>query len=239
MAELVLPASFVSKVSPAEINKLLHSSPKGFPADSLQGSLSYNSKNAYENFDITGLQTFYTKKIGISRITNTPAFLAQQDSFTRTTLLYDYISSLPVTYLADSLFYVNDTNRLSLPHHCTYAFSNENITSGECEGTKKVLIKKISANSFSLETETNAPSFLVLTQNYFHHWRVYTDGVPGKIIKTNLSFMGTAVPAGKHIVLFRFVPVNTITGMWIQLAVILSLLLAAFYKIFKSNKNKL
>lgn len=237
MAQLVLPASFVSKVSPKTINAIIHASPKGFPADSLQKSLSENSKDAFDNFDISGLSYFYNKKIGISRVTNSPAFLVQQDSFTRTNLLYNYVASLPVVYIADSILQLKDTSTLSQTVNCKYAFAEGLSITNLCS-SNKATVRKLSANRVEIETESGNPAFLVLSQNYYPDWKVAVDGVPGIIRKTNMSFMGTAIPAGKHTVTFRFVPSNTIKALWVQLIVIISLIFAALFSFYKRKRNK-
>lgn len=236
MALLVLPASFVSKTSPKTINAVIHASPKGFPTDSLQNSLATNSKDAFTNFDISGLNYFYNKKIGISRVTNSPAFLIQQDSFTQTQLLYDYVSSLPVVYIADSVLQLKDTGILNRTGNCNYAFSETTSSSNPC-GSNTAAVRKLAANRIDVETETERPAFLVLSQNYYHHWKVTIDREPGIIQKTNMSFMGAAIPAGKHTVTFRFLPANTIKALWIQLAVLLTLLLTGVFTFYKRKKK--
>ncbi|MEQ1676365.1 MAG: YfhO family protein [Chitinophagaceae bacterium] len=236
MAQLVLPASFVSKTSPKTINAVIHASPKGFPTDSLQNTLAANSKDAFTNFDISGLNYFYNKKIGISRVTNSPAFLIQQDSFTQTHLLYDYVSSLPVVYIADSVLQLKDTVILNSVSNCTYAFTDTRSSSKPC-GSNTTAVRKLASNRIEIETETERPAFLVLSQNYYHHWKVAIDGEPGIIQKTNMSFMGTAIPAGKHTVVFRFLPANTIKALWIQLAVLITLLIAGLFSFYKTKKN--
>jgi hypothetical protein len=238
MAQLVLPASFVSKVSPTAINRLIHSSPKGFPPDSLQKSLQQNSSDAFAVFNTIGLSYFYNKKIGISRITNSPAFLLQQDSFTKNSLLYNYVSSQPVVYIADSILPLKNISTVDSSGKCKFAFVDGFSFSGSCYENNIASVKNISANSFLIETQTLAPSFLVLSQNYYHHWTVSIDGLPGKIVKTNLSFMGTMVPQGKHTVLFEFIPANTIKALWLQLTVICILFITLITFGYRSIKSK-
>jgi hypothetical protein len=236
MAQLVLPATFVSKTSPKEINSLIHSSPRGFPTTNLQNSLSKNSEDAFSNFNTIGLSYFYNKKIGISPITNSPSFLLQQDKFIQTDILYQYVSALPVVYIADSVLPLKDTTLLKQIGICKYAFTDEEMkTIIHCNEKNKAIVKKISANRFEIEAETDEPAFLVLSQNYYHHWKVFTDGNPGKIYKTNISFMGTAIPPGKHTIVFKFDPVNTKRAMWVQLVIILTLIIAGIYSLIKKK----
>jgi hypothetical protein len=227
MAQLVLPASFVSKVSPKEINATIHASPKGYPVASLQYSLAENSKDAFDRFPINGLQYFYNKKPGISKVTNSPAFLAQMDQFH------------PVVYLADSVLPVKDTGRLLTAGSCNYAFTEQLVYNSSCRETDQAVIKKLSSSQFVIETTTADSAFLVLTQNYYPHWRVTIDGNKNDIIKTNISFMGVVVPAGKHTVAFRFEPVLIKNAVMVQLAIIFLLIIAGFITLFKHSKKQL
>ncbi len=237
MAQLVLPASFVSKVSPKEINQRIHASAPGFPVTGLQNTLAENSKDAFDNYNTTGLSYFYNKRIGISKVTNSPAFLEQEDTFIQTKLLYNYVASLPVAYFADSVHPMKDTILLGQPGGCLHAFNDMPLPGLSCTEKKSAIITKISANRFEIATETNSNALLVLTQNYYHYWQVSVDGEPGKITKVNMCFMGIIVPAGTHKVIFSFVPHNTIKALWVQLAVLLILLCSGLYFIIKRNRQ--
>ncbi|MBL7746818.1 MAG: YfhO family protein [Chitinophagaceae bacterium] len=236
MAQLVLPASFVSKISPKMVNKTIHSSPPGFPVTDLKKSLAENSTDAFSNFNISGLKYFYNKRIGISKVTNSPAFLVQQDKFLQTEKLFNMVSSLPVAYLASPVLTLKDTASLQVAiDSCRYAFTASSVSTDTCTQNDKVQIKRLSANNFVIETESKASTFLVLSQNYYHHWKVKIDDKPGVIYNTNISFMGTPIPPGRHTIVFQFVPTNTIRAMWIQLIVLIILLATGLFHI---NKRK-
>lgn len=238
MAQMVLPASFVSKVSPREINAILYESPKGFPADQLQRSLAENSKDAFVRFDVSGLQYFYNKKPGISKVTNSPAFLTQQDQFIQTELLYNYVAGKPIVYLADTVLGLSDTSRLLSAGNCNYAFADKTSFSSVCNADDIAKVIKLSSNRFTIETASADSSFLVLTQNFYHFWKVSIDGMEGNVIKTNMSFMGVIVPAGKHTIIFDFVPTVIKRALLVQLAFILLLLAAGIVYFFKRSKHQ-
>jgi len=238
MAQLVLPASFVSKVSPKMVNKTIHSSPSGFPVNSLEKSLAENSIDAFSNFNISGLEYFYNKKIGISKVTNSPAFLVQQDKFLQTEKLFELVSSLPVVYMASPVLTLKDTAALSVAiDNCRHAFTASPISNDSCSQAGKALIKQLSANSFTIETVSDTAAFLVLSQNYYHHWKVKIDDKPGIIYTTNISFMGTPIPPGTHSVVFQFVPNNTIKAMWVQLIVLIILLITGLFHKYKRMRK--
>ena len=236
MAQLILPITFVSRTSPREINKLIHASPKGFPTTDLDKPIGENSRDALDHFDKIALSYFYNKKIGISRINNSPSFLKEQDQFLESGLLYGYVSSKPVTYIADTVVQLKDTNILNLATGCNFAFADAipGIKSN-CGNDKTAFIKKISANRFEIETQTSSPSLLVLTQSYHHHWKVWINGQQAKIYKTNISFMGTPLPPGKHTVVFKFSPSNTLKALWVMLASIALLIIIGTVSLMSQN----
>lgn len=238
MAQLVLPASFVSKMAPASMNQVIQGSPHGFPANLLSSpvagsndslsSLTTNSQSMYD---------FYSKRILTSRITNSPAFLNEVDSFVQTHHLYNYVSSQPAVYIADRVAPLSDTTSPALDssNSCRYAFSNSYVPerglTADC-GSGTARIRKLSSNSFEIEVKNNQQSELILTQAFHHSWKAYADGKPATIHKMNMAFMGISVPEGEHIVSFRFVPANTIGALWVQaLTVIILLLSLTFYTI--------
>jgi len=227
MAQLVLPSTFVSKVSPKEINAIIRSSPKGFPVTGLEKSIAQNSKDATINFDKIALSYFYNKKIGISHSTNSPSFLTEQEKFLQDSFLYNYVASLPVAYIARQTLSIDDSLSALLSTTCHSAFTaSATGKKDSCTGIDNVIIKKISANSFEIETQTSDSSLLVLTQNYHHNWRAKVDNNPVSITKTNISFMSILVPAGKHHVIFQFSPPAVIRAMWVMLATIILLIIA-------------
>lgn len=238
MAQLVLPASFVSKVSPKMVNKTIHSSLSGFPVIDLEKSLAENSSDALSHFNISGLEYFYNKRIGISKVTNSPAFLIQQDKFLQTEKLFQLVSSLPVVYLASPVLTLKDTAALpDVFNGCRYAFTASPISTDSCTQAGKAQIKQLSANSFTIETVSDTTAFLVLSQNYYHHWKVKIDDKSDTIYKTNISFMGTQVPPGTHTVTFQFVPNITMKAMWVQLITLIILFATCLLHIYKRKKN--
>lgn len=239
MAQLILPITFVSRTSPREINALIHASPKGFPTADLEKSIGENSSDALDHFDKIALSYFYNKKIGISLINNSPAFLDEQNQFLQTGMLYSYVSSKPVAYIADTVVQLKDSNILNLATTCNFAFADgiPGIKSN-CSDDDTAFIKKISANRFEIETQTSSPSLLVLTQSYHHHWKAWIDNKQAMIYKTNISFMGTPLPPGKHTVVFQFSPSNTIKALWVMFAMIALLIITGTVSLVHQYKSR-
>ena len=237
MAQLILPLTFVSKTSPREINSRVHASPKGFPTTGLEKSIGENSRDALEHFDKIALSYFYNKKIGISRINNSPAFLDEQNQFLKSGLLFNYVSSMPVAYIADTVVQLKDTNILNLANPCNLAFADAipGIKSN-CSDENTAFIKKISSNRFEIETQTSSTSLLVLTQSWHPHWKAWIDNKQAIIYKTNISFIGTPLPPGKHSVVFKFCPTNTMKAIWVMFAMIALLIIIGTVSLIRQYK---
>lgn len=237
LAQPVLPASFVSKVSPREINAVIHASPAGYPASLTTQSLAENSKDAFTNFDISGLGYFYNKKPGISKVTNSPAFLAQADQFIQTEKLYAYVSGKPLVYIADIVRPVKDSVILSPGDSCNYALINQQIVQYPCGNQHSAVVQAMSSNSFTIETVTTDNAYLVLTQNYYPFWQAAVDGKETPIIKTNISFMGVRLTPGKHTISFKFVPGTIRATLYFQLSFFVLLILTGIIVTLRKNKR--
>jgi hypothetical protein len=69
-----------------------------------------------------------------------------------------------------------------------------------------------------VKTRTNTPAFLVLSDVFYPGWQVRLDGQPAKIFPTNYVQRGVPVPAGEHLVEFRFRPLSFRLGVGITMA---------------------
>lgn len=240
MAQLVFPASFVSQMRPASLNRVIQQSPHGFPAETLSSPIGEKADSQLNQ--VLGKQDiydFYSKRILSSRITNSPAFLNRVDSFVQTNRLYNYISTQPAAYMADRVLPLSDTGTLAGP--CRYAFSDIYLWNKGAEtecGSGEAHIRKLSSNFFEIEVKNTRRNELILAQAFHHSWKADVDGQPAAIRRMNMAFMGVSVPEGNHIVSFRFVPVNTIRALWVQAFAVLILLIFFLSQTVKRNKPR-
>lgn len=65
-----------------------------------------------------------------------------------------------------------------------------------------VEIENYEENRVEIGTDTDAPSFLVLTDTYYPSWHAKIDGKPAKIYLTDFDFRGVELPKGKHSIVF-------------------------------------
>lgn len=73
------------------------------------------------------------------------------------------------------------------------------------------------SNRIVLTSETDGDGFLYLSDTYYPGWRAYVDGKETKIYRANLAFRAIEVPAGRHTVVFRYVPVAFYLGLCLTL----------------------
>ncbi|HEU4557465.1 MAG TPA: YfhO family protein [Longimicrobium sp.] len=78
-------------------------------------------------------------------------------------------------------------------------------------------ITRHEADRVDVTTEANGAALLVLADNYYKDWRATVDGRPAEIYRTNHTFRGVVVPAGRHQVAFTFEPAGLYTGFYLFL----------------------
>ena len=59
-----------------------------------------------------------------------------------------------------------------------------------------------------LRTDSTQPSTLIAADSYYPGWRAFVDSRPARIDAAEIAFRAVAVPAGRHTVEMRFVPVT-------------------------------
>ncbi|KMO13188.1 YfhO family protein [Methylobacterium platani] len=74
------------------------------------------------------------------------------------------------------------------------------------KGTATILAYR--RNVVTVEVESDRDSVLVLHDIFYPGWQARVDGARRPILRTNLLFRGVEVPAGKHVVEFRFRPLS-------------------------------
>ncbi len=65
-------------------------------------------------------------------------------------------------------------------------------------------------------TNLDTPGWLVLTDTHYPGWQATIDGEPTEILKANLNFRAVELPAGEHLVVFKFNPPSLQIGAGIS-----------------------
>ena len=233
-AQLMLPLTYVRKSSVTEVQSILDRQPKGYPLPDMHASLSTLAKDGELYFEKIGCLNPYNKKPSRTEYIITPSNLATQDAFWENVPLREKLMSYPLAYFADTIFHINDT----LSFLTADTSMKAAITEGRFQppvsrpDSASIVVTRFHPNGFDFEVYTGQPAFFVLMQNYYGYWRVTVNDQEGYLGKTNLSFMGVAVPAGKSTIRFTY------KKTWLNNSAIFSVIFVLGGIIFFSINNK-
>ncbi|HEX5003433.1 MAG TPA: YfhO family protein [Bacteroidia bacterium] len=94
-------------------------------------------------------------------------------------------------------------------------------------------------NHLTYTTNTSTEQLAVFSEIYYDKgWNAYVDGKPAPHIRTDYVLRAMRIPAGKHMVEFKFEPKVYQTGETIALAGSIVLLLTAGFALFREFKNR-
>lgn len=114
------------------------------------------------------------------------------------------------------------------------AVVEERLSSDNKLGTGSAEIVSYTPNKVKIKTSSGNSSFLVLTDIYYPGWNAYVDSHKTKIYRTNFTFRGVELPAGKHLVEFKYEPKSFIHGVYTAIIGALGLI---FLGIFSRRKR--
>jgi hypothetical protein len=98
------------------------------------------------------------------------------------------------------------------------------------QSTDHVQILDLGATQIRLQTHAAASTFLVLSDVFYPGWQATIDGQPTQIFPTNYVQRGVQVPAGEHLVEYRFEPWSFKLGASISLVSGLGAALALWWR---------
>jgi hypothetical protein len=154
--------------------------------------------------------------------------------------VYRNLRALPRAYLADQMEVVPDTKTLYErmrqpdwdPAHLVLTdtppatpFDSGAQAMGEQEpghasGTAEVMGHRYTR--VTVNVNAMAPAILVLADAYYPGWKAYVDGRDEPIFPAYHVSRGVIVPAGNHVVEFRYAPASFRIGLWISTATLLA-----------------
>jgi Bacterial membrane protein YfhO len=236
-AQLMLPLTYARTSTPKETQAILYQQPKGYPIPDANASIASFSADGMKYFDIIGCLNPYNKQPGRSDYIITPSNLSSQQNFWENIPLRNKIIQYPLFYFADTIYAVKDTtsfiSSVAQNKAAIIAFENRHTVSGQAT-TGNIRILKFAPGHVDIETEKADSSFLVFLQNHYPNWSAYVNGKENPLVKTNLTFMGLPLPAGKNRIEFVY------KSGYLKILSSISVLyiLCWFVYIYKSNKRK-
>ena len=81
------------------------------------------------------------------------------------------------------------------------------------------------------------PGYLYLSQTFFPGWQAYIDNNKAEVIRANYAFTAIKVPAGQHMVEFKFRPHSFLVGSWLTFLTIIVLIFYVAYYLFRYKNN--
>jgi hypothetical protein len=75
------------------------------------------------------------------------------------------------------------------------------------------VVTRYEPETVTLRTQSTTDGFLVVSDPYASGWNAYIDGEQTEIFRTNHALRGIALPAGEHIVEFRYEPESVRNGL--------------------------
>jgi hypothetical protein len=158
------------------------------------------------------------------------------------------LSALPRAWFVDSLNVITEPKKIwDEMNKETFNPAATAIVEEKIAGTEKATVKNVKLTRFemqylSLETETDKPAFLTVSEVYYPAgWKAFIDGKETKIYPVNYILRGVVVPAGKHKVEMKFAPQTyklSITLSLIGLLVSFLSLLGGLFLWYHSRKVK-
>ncbi len=82
------------------------------------------------------------------------------------------------------------------------------------------------AQEVEVQAIARRAGYLILDDSYYPGWQASVDGHPTRILPANENFRAVAIPAGRHVITFRYRPASFIAGAAISLAT--ALLMVAY-----------
>jgi hypothetical protein len=82
----------------------------------------------------------------------------------------------------------------------------------------RALLRRYRDDTVSITTRANGRRLLVLTDVFYPGWIATVDGVEAPIHRVDFAFRGVSIPAGEHLVEFRYRPASVRHGLYASLA---------------------
>ncbi|MFL5384710.1 MAG: YfhO family protein [Longimicrobiaceae bacterium] len=169
---------------------------------------------------------------------------ALREVFRGSALVYENTRALPRAYLVPALARTAPGAELRAmetgwdPRQTAFVADTARITlpGGPLQGGARVL--RHEPGRVDVRVQASRAAFLVLADNYYPGWRATVDGRATPVYLANHTFRGVAVPAGSHLVSFRFEPGDLFTGLYLSCAAAGALALYGAFLLFRLRRRR-
>ena len=101
------------------------------------------------------------------------------------------------------------------PYKDTVILEGSGLPDTKSGATGKTQVLKYENNTVRCAVESGGGGYLVLLDSYYPGWRATLDGEPIPILRANYAFRAVRLPAGKHVVEFRYKPMSFYLGSFV------------------------
>ncbi len=140
----------------------------------------------------------------------------------RAFLANDYIVETDPQKILDKIYDPNFDLRKTLILEESVVGSNPAQLQGSTLSKSKII--SYEPNRVVIQTQSDSPKLLFLSDNYYVGWKAFVNGVETKIYRANYSFRAVPVPAGANEVIFIYDPLSFKVGVGISIISVLILL---------------
>jgi hypothetical protein len=195
---------------PSYLQKNIELTPKGFPIPQFVPIANNDEQHAF-------IIPFWRNTYIFQKEISFNAFSSfELDNFSylddEEAKLKDWILRSPLVYFSDRVLPLSILNS----ELTTYRF-NENVVFAEgkelaklqkfilfSDKLDKLKITGFSPNAIAIKSQTKKQQLLILQQSYQADWKASIDGKATDIIRVNKNYQAIILPAGKHIISFKF-----------------------------------
>ncbi|MEW5692188.1 MAG: YfhO family protein [Candidatus Hydrogenedentota bacterium] len=177
--------------------------------------------------DVSFYEDFIKRKniyswLGVKYVFSSPYYkfdlpLIYKDPYT---IIYENKEYHPRTYIVFDTEKANNIYEAQLKINNDFDFRNKAIVEKNIkikpddkkERRWEANILKYEPNTIEIETFSSIDGLLVLTDSYYKGWKVFVDGKENELLRVNGLVRGVVVAAGRHNVIFRYMPLTFKAG---------------------------
>jgi hypothetical protein len=155
--------------------------------------------------------------------------------------VFENMRALPRAWLASNVQILSDSEILSVirtgdmsdgslwdPRQTALVEAPIDFSNGTvADPAARADLLKHEPNRVAVQTTSQSPTILMLSENFFPGWRAYVDGNRAEILRVNYNLRGVVLSQGEHVVEFVYRPTSVLIGFLLSLLVSVLLILWA------------